>query len=73
MEPLGRRRRGRPKRRFMDEVMEDMRVVFVTEEDSENREKWRQTEMGSKEVQILCYCTKVDFSGISTLLHYLFF
>ncbi len=29
-------------------------------------------EMGSNEVQILCYCTEVDFYGICTLLHYLF-
>lgn len=37
MEPPGRRRRGRPKRRFMDVVMEDMRVVGVAEEDAEDK------------------------------------
>ncbi|KAI2660071.1 hypothetical protein H4Q32_022673 [Labeo rohita] len=42
MEPLGRRRRGRPKRRFVNVVMEDMRVVGVREEDVEDRAKWRQ-------------------------------
>ena len=34
------RRRGRPKRRFMDVVMADMRVVGVTIEDVEDRAKW---------------------------------
>ena len=29
--------------------------------------------MGSNEVQILRYCTQVDFSDIFTLLYYLFF
>ncbi len=37
MEPPGRRRGGRPKRRFMDVVKEDMQVVGVTEEDEEDR------------------------------------
>ena len=41
MEPPGRRRGGRPKRRFMDEVRADMRVVGVTMEDVEDRVKWR--------------------------------
>ena len=39
MELLGRRRRGRPKRRFMDAVREDMQVVGVRLEDTENRVK----------------------------------
>ena len=34
-------RRGRPKRRFMDAVREDMAVVEVTEEDTEDRTEWR--------------------------------
>ena len=38
----GRRRRGRPKRRFMDAVREDMRVVGATEEDAEDRTVWRR-------------------------------
>ena len=42
MELPGRRKRGRPKRRFMDVVKEDMLVVDVTEEDAEDRERWKQ-------------------------------
>lgn len=38
MEPQGRSRRGRPKWRLMDVVMEDMRVVGV----KEDRAKWRR-------------------------------
>ncbi|KAI5625501.1 hypothetical protein C0J50_15047 [Silurus asotus] len=38
MEPPGRRKRGRPKRRFMDVVREDMQVVGVKEADVEYRE-----------------------------------
>ena len=41
MELPGRRRRGRPKRRFMDAVKEDMQVVGVRIEDTENRLKWK--------------------------------
>ena len=37
MELPGRRPRGRPKRRFMDAVKEDMKVVGVRVEDTENR------------------------------------
>lgn len=33
MEPPSRRRRGRPKKMFMDVVREDMQMVSVTEED----------------------------------------
>ena len=39
MELLGRRRQGRPKRRFMDAASEDMQVVRV--EDTKNRSKWK--------------------------------
>ena len=42
MEPPGRRRRGRPKKRFMDAVRADMRVVGVSMEDVEDRAKWRR-------------------------------
>ena len=42
MELPGRRRRGRPKRRFMDVVRADMRVVGVSMEDVEDRAKWRR-------------------------------
>ena len=41
MELPGKRKRGRPKRRFMDVVKEDMAVVEVTEEDAEDRTEWR--------------------------------
>ncbi|KAK4307251.1 hypothetical protein Pmani_020964 [Petrolisthes manimaculis] len=41
MDPPGRRKRGRPKRRFMDAV-KDIRMVGVTEEDVEDRARWRQ-------------------------------
>ena len=34
-----KRKRGRPKRRFMDGFKEDMKVVEVNEEDAINREK----------------------------------
>ena len=39
MQLPGRRRRGRPKRRYMDAVKEDMQVVRV--EDTKNRLKWK--------------------------------
>ena len=41
MELPGKRKRGRPKRRFMDVVKEDMAEVEVTEEDAEDRRNWR--------------------------------
>ena len=41
MELSGKRKRGRPKRRFMDEVREDMADVEVTEADAEDRAEWR--------------------------------
>ena len=41
MELPGRRQRGRPERRFMDAVKEDMQVVGVRVEDTENRVKWK--------------------------------
>ncbi|KAI5609347.1 protein kinase C-binding protein NELL2-like [Silurus asotus] len=42
MEPPGRRKRGRPRRRFMDVVREDMQVVGVREADVEDRVVWRR-------------------------------
>ena len=33
--------RGRPKRSYMDAVREDMAVVEVTEEDTDDMTKWR--------------------------------
>ena len=40
MELPGNRKRGRPKRRFMDVVKEDMAEVEVTEEDTVDRNNW---------------------------------
>ena len=40
MELPGKRKRGRPKRRFMDVVKEDMAEVEVTEEDTVDRRNW---------------------------------
>ncbi|XP_058483140.1 uncharacterized protein LOC131458247 [Solea solea] len=42
LELPGRRSRGRPKRRFMDVVKEDMKLVCVREGDTENRVRWRR-------------------------------
>ena len=42
MELPGKRKRGRPKRRFMDVVKEDMAEVEVTEEDTVDRINWRK-------------------------------
>ena len=41
MEFPGKRKWGRPKRRFMDVVKEDMAEVEVTDEDTEDRSNWR--------------------------------
>ena len=41
MELPGKRKWGRPKRRFMDVVKEDMAEVEVTEEDTADRNNWR--------------------------------
>ena len=41
MELLGRRQRGRLKRRYMGAVKEDMQVVGVRLEDTENMFKWK--------------------------------
>ena len=41
MELPGERRRGRPKRRFLDAVKEDMQEVGVKETDVEDRKMWR--------------------------------
>ncbi|XP_051788414.1 uncharacterized protein LOC127529327 [Erpetoichthys calabaricus] len=38
----GKRKRGRPKRRFMDVVREDMQVMGVTEHDVEDRKIWKK-------------------------------
>ncbi|MCJ8734931.1 hypothetical protein PDJAM_G00241020 [Pangasius djambal] len=41
MELPGRRRRGRPKRRYMDVINEDVELVGASVEDAEDRERWR--------------------------------
>ena len=41
LELPGRRSRGRPKRRFVDAVKEDMKLVGVREEDAGDRVRWR--------------------------------
>ena len=41
MELPGRRGRGRPKRRFMDAIIEDLDVVKIREEDALDRRKWK--------------------------------
>ena len=41
MELPGKRKRGRPKSRFMDVVKEDMTELEVTEEEIEDRSNWR--------------------------------
>ena len=42
MELPGKRKRGRPKRRFLNLVKEDMREVGAKETDVEDRTVWRQ-------------------------------
>ena len=41
MELPRKRKRGRPRRRFMDGMREDMARAEVTEEDAEDRTEWR--------------------------------
>ena len=41
LEMPGKRRRGRPKTRFMDVIREDMRVVGVSDRDTASRRNWR--------------------------------
>ncbi|KAK3552958.1 hypothetical protein QTP86_029620 [Hemibagrus guttatus] len=38
----GRRQRGRPKRRYMDVINEDMKLVGARVEDAEDRDRWRE-------------------------------
>ncbi|KAJ8349299.1 hypothetical protein SKAU_G00244290 [Synaphobranchus kaupii] len=42
MELPGKRRRGRPKRRFTDTVKEDMQAVGVTEDEAQDKNRWKQ-------------------------------
>ena len=41
MELPGKRKRGRPKKRFLDVVKKDMEEVGVKEMDIEDRKMWR--------------------------------
>ncbi|KAK3569568.1 hypothetical protein QTP86_001618 [Hemibagrus guttatus] len=38
----GRRQRGRPKKRYMDGINEDMKLVGARVEDAEDRDRWRE-------------------------------
>ncbi|KAK3531193.1 hypothetical protein QTP70_015134 [Hemibagrus guttatus] len=42
MELPGRRQRGRPKRRYMDGINEDMKLVGARVEDAEDGDRWRE-------------------------------
>ena len=42
MELPGKRKRGRPKRRFLDIVKEDMEEVDAKETDVEDKKVWRK-------------------------------
>ncbi|XP_060718066.1 uncharacterized protein LOC132840435 [Tachysurus vachellii] len=42
MELPGRRQRGRPKRRYMDVINEDLKLVGASVEDAEDRVRWRE-------------------------------
>ena len=39
---LGERKRGRPKRRWMDCIREDLKVVNLEEADTQDRRKWKR-------------------------------
>ncbi|KAK3563366.1 hypothetical protein QTP86_021842, partial [Hemibagrus guttatus] len=42
MELPSRRQRGRPKRRYMDGINEDMKLVGASVDDAEDRDRWRE-------------------------------
>ena len=42
MELPGKRKRGRPKKKFIDRLREDMQVIGATEKDAEDRNRWKR-------------------------------
>jgi len=42
IDPPGRRPRGRPKKRWLDRLQDDMREVNVAPEDAQDRARWRK-------------------------------
>ena len=42
LEVPGKSRRGRPKRKLIDVVREDMWVISVTQQDARDRVKWKK-------------------------------
>jgi len=42
MKPPGKRRRGRPKLRWLDCVASDMKDIGATEEDAKDRQRWKK-------------------------------
>lgn len=42
MELPGRRKRGRPKRRYMDSISEDLKAAGARKEDARDRERWKK-------------------------------
>ncbi|KAK3524375.1 hypothetical protein QTP70_028018, partial [Hemibagrus guttatus] len=55
MELPGRRQRGRPKRRYMDGINEDMKLVGASVEDAEDRDRWREMIRYLNPIQHLWY------------------
>ncbi|ROL52856.1 hypothetical protein DPX16_8419 [Anabarilius grahami] len=42
IDPVGHRPRGRPKKRWMDRIKEDLKIVNASPEDALDRPKWRR-------------------------------
>ena len=42
MEVAGKRRRGRPKRRWLDSIRNDLSESELSREDTQDRDKWRR-------------------------------
>ena len=52
MEVPGKRRRGRPKRRWMDNIRNDLSERGLSEEDAQDRSRWRRLTRHIKSNQI---------------------